>query len=542
MLQRIRNVAAFLFHHLTQETNNMKIIIPKTELSEALCSLSRIACVANPILPATRLVRIQADAKKQSVVLSAGDLDQALQFTLPNAKADADVDITVSCAELKNAIKGCGSAGDLTFAIQDEKLIVLNHELQLGILNLAPQNDAYPFPAVPKNTDSQIILPTNFTSFLANAQICTSTDPTRKILQGICIAPDGVTSSNGQNLYHVPLPLSGLPSAIILNFNRTLCSIRQRWLSLATWKVPEGPTFVAIRGEHFLYVTKSVDGIFPNWRQVVPEAADLDCAITLPEADRELLKRFLELVETKTSEHVALTVEENCLKVIDATGRTVHLNNAEVKGGQLPCTTHVKAEFLLKIVKFGHDTLTMNTRDNRAMKAEGGAGFYVFMGCVREEKKAAKPEVVQQPVKEQVPATAVPQANSPIPPPAKEESTSTTTPEPPAALPVTVAQITIPTTNREETSTMQNIAMIPRLPAPSATTPSTSQDDSTDLSPLEEANQYIEALRDEVKGLGERLNLAGRKLKEALLSQRQMERRYASTSRKLERIRQASGF
>lgn len=89
---------------------------------------------------------------------------------------------------------------------------------------------------------------------------------------------------------------------------------------------------------------------------------------------------------------------------------------------------------------------------------------------------------------------------------------------------------------------MQNIAMIPRLPAPGATTPSTSQDDSTDLSPLEEANQYIEALRDEVKGLGERLNLAGRKLKEALLSQRQMERRYASTSRKLERIRQASGF
>ena len=115
-------------------------------------------------------------------------------------------------------------------------------------------------------------------------------------------------------------------------------------------------------------------------------------------------------METKTSEHVALTVEENCLKVVDATGRTVHLNNAEVKGGQLPCTTHVKAEFLLKIVKFGHDTLTMNTRDNRAMKADGGAGFYVFMAV--REVKAAKPDVVtrrnhHQPEEPNVPATAV---------------------------------------------------------------------------------------------------------------------------------------
>ena len=36
----------------------MKIIIPKTELSEALCSLSKIACSAKPILPSLSFVRI----------------------------------------------------------------------------------------------------------------------------------------------------------------------------------------------------------------------------------------------------------------------------------------------------------------------------------------------------------------------------------------------------------------------------------------------------------------------------------------------------
>jgi len=89
---------------------------------------------------------------------------------------------------------------------------------------------------------------------------------------------------------------------------------------------------------------------------------------------------------------------------------------------------------------------------------------------------------------------------------------------------------------------MQNIATIPRVPVIPARTSSINQDDSTNTNPLEEANQCIEALRDEVKGLGDRLNLAGRKLKEALLAHRQKERLYVDTTRKLDRIRQASGF
>ena len=89
---------------------------------------------------------------------------------------------------------------------------------------------------------------------------------------------------------------------------------------------------------------------------------------------------------------------------------------------------------------------------------------------------------------------------------------------------------------------MQNIATIPRPTIISARTSSNSQDNVTEFSPLEEANQCIDALRDEVKGLNDRLNLAGRKLKEALLAQRQKERLYVDTTRKLDRIRQASGF
>ena len=66
--------------------------------------------------------------------------------------------------------------------------------------------------------------------------------------------------------------------------------------------------------------------------------------------------------------------------------------------------------------------------------------------------------------------------------------------------------------------------------------------DKPEITPIEEANQCLEGIRDDIKNLNERFLLAARKLKEALLHQRQKERQYFDAIKKLDRIRQASGF
>ena len=57
--------------------------------------------------------------------------------------------------------------------------------------------------------------------------------------------------------------------------------------------------------------------------------------------------------------------------------------------------------------------------------------------------------------------------------------------------------------------------------------------------PLDETLASIVSMREQLSALETRLLEAGRKIKAALIEQRQKERQYAETARKLERIRMA---
>ena len=82
------------------------------------------------------------------------------------------------------------------------------------------------------------------------------------------------------------------------------------------------------------------------------------------------------------------------------------------------------------------------------------------------------------------------------------------------------------------------------IPSPTAITApqSTPEKTEAEINPIEEANKYLDLIRDDIKNINEGFQLAARKLKEALLQQRQKERQYFDAVKKLERIRQASGF
>ena len=62
---------------------------------------------------------------------------------------------------------------------------------------------------------------------------------------------------------------------------------------------------------------------------------------------------------------------------------------------------------------------------------------------------------------------------------------------------------------------------------------------SVPSNPLDETLASLTAMRDQLSNLESRLLEAGRKIKAALIEQRQKERLYADATRKLERIRLA---
>ena len=82
-----------------------------------------------------------------------------------------------------------------------------------------------------------------------------------------------------------------------------------------------------------------------------------------------------------------------------------------------------------------------------------------------------------------------------------------------------------PTAAQSSTTTFTRTVPQPTVAAPS--------------NPLEETLANVAAMRDQLANLEARLLEAGRKLKAALIEQKQKERQYAEATRKLERIRLA---
>ena len=514
------------------------ITITKRELAEAMRPIARIAS-SKPTLPFIEYVRLKAELGATTAVLRAQDLDQSLECHVNlAAPADADIDIAVACSELKNLIKG---VGELTFEIGADTMKVQGDSESCINLPLYPIAEMPDQPVIPKGA-THVLLPTNFAVFLAHAALSASTDPTRSLLGGVNISEIGVTATSGQDLYHIALPLHQMPKDIVLNYTTALANLKQRWQSLAIWTTPEKSTFVAIRGETFLYITKSIEGIYPNWQQVVPEDDSFDLVVSWSEQNAAVLQRFLKGVDVKQGEYVEFMVSQGEIKVCDAVGRSITLA-AETEGSNLPCKTPVKASFLLKLITIGHRTLRINTRENVPLKAEGGPGFYVFMPAIREHSSQNEADAVNEAKSQNATPSHDPNEEAKSTPAQQEKGERKTAENAPRDVSPTTEKIHEPEQPSKEKTTMQQTDnTVTKFVPPTPTTNETSDETNTDISAIEEASQCIKLLRGQVKELDSQLAQASRKLAEALLAQRQKKRRYTNAVRTLERIRQASGF
>ncbi len=516
----------------------MKITVPKSAFIEAVSSLARVATGKSPIT-SFNFIKIKADSNKPVSMLAA-DFDQIMSFDLPEAPVDAPIDIAVSGQQLKNLIKSCRKDGELTLSVTDCTLEILEDGRSLGQLPLTNEEINFSYPKAPNDAET-IILPANFSAFVADASMCVSKDPTRVLVHGVCICKDGITATDGRELFHVPLPLESLHSELVLTYTPALASIKRPWRSISTW-LEEDRRFIIIRGDGFAYFARISNGTYPNWRRVVPDEHELEVSIQFADPQCLQLKEFLQSVDKRIGEHVELAFEQDQVIVTDAADRKINLP-VEIKGGQKSGSSTMRAEFLWKVFKLGHNILLLNPREQKPLKATGGKGFYLFMGAIPDNPKNQSATVpVQEPKSVKT-----------------ENQAQTAIAEKPAENPPKTNEITSPETTKitesiQSPTTSQNSAinqptkgtpkMQTTIPATTAITASQSNPEKTDpeINPIEEANKYLDLIRDDIKNINEGFQLAARKLKEALLQQRQKDRQYFDAVKKLERIRQASGF
>ena len=318
-------------------------------------------------------------------------------------------------------------------------------------------------------------LPENFTALLSEAAPLVNRNEARHQLRGIHLCPEGIAATDGKQLLHLPLDWT-LKSPVTLPFPLALLTAKPEVPgTLTVWKLKD-IQFFKIEVGGFLWSGKTVSGSYPEWRKVIPEASALNYAIAFTPEQAAQLTGFLKTVPDHEPFHA---IE---LKVVPG-GVTVVPNNFPDMELRLEATV---------IGAQPRAVLALNKYILLRMLQQGYTKF-------RAHSDGRIPVIAEGGSGRYL------------------------------AMPIHILPKHQP---EKETSKMENIKRIEH-------TETATVEAAEPVNPMEELNHSIEDLRGKLRTLLDESALLARKVKEAVLQQKQREREFVQAKRAIERIRMA---
>ena len=318
-------------------------------------------------------------------------------------------------------------------------------------------------------------LPVEFAELLASAAPIINRNEPRAVLRGVNLSNDGITVTDGKQLLNLPCSLT-LKESITIPFPSALLAARLHDVgTLAAWTSGNSRLFQITIG-NFIWYGKAPSGNYPNWKQVIPADNALDYSITFREPKQMI--DFLKTVPDHEPYHgIELNVTPEGVSVIPLDYPDMHLEAIADHAGVRPRAVLVlNKHILLRMLAQGYCTFRANSDGLIPVVAEGGYGRYLAMPI---RSIPGKYEKSIQPKQEQ-----------------------------------------------KKMETTENKVVESNDPVPAA-------------SPLEELSSNVEELRSKLKHLLDESGILIRKVKEVTLLQKQKEREFVQTRRRLERIKMA---
>ena len=288
--------------------------------------------------------------------------------------------------------------------------------------------------------------------------------------------------TNGKELLNFDCPLE-LESSITIPLPLSLMQSKASHAGLLFyWEMESGTGFSIIVGP-WCWTGKALQGIYPNWKQVIPESSSLNRSITFPPESAQKLEAFLKNIPDDP-QHNAVELSEGSGMTLNvlASGEKTSIT-AEFPGDWTESLTLSKT-ILLRLLREGHTQIQYGD-GHVPILALGGGGRYIAMP-------------VHQPRIE------------------RKENTQT---------------------QPQEETQMENTEMKVVPATEQVIAPKTEPE--TNLNPLDELSVSIEAFKQKLKASFDEVAALARKVKEVALIQKQKERDFIQARRAIERIRMA---
>ena len=448
----------------------MKIEVNKNELERALIALGKLISRMSPVPEHKSLLIECRDGKVCFSTRSPSE-----QMTFRTACADTvEFHCIVGFDEFRDAVRGYRNK---VLEIEDNE-----GTLRVGERTLFPMSGVE--WRVPDEGEHCSVseLPKDFVALFAAAAPLVDRNNPRKVLQGINLCREGITTTNGRELLNIYVPLNvddfTIPLPLALMQTKTTESG-----TLCTWTDRTGQ-MCRIETEHWVWYTNGLEGNYPNWKQVIPSQKALIRSVSfLPERGQQL-EIFLKNVPDQPP-HNPVELYQSEPGYLNILAGEMHTSiAAEFIGNWNDVSIKLNKHVLLRLLSEGHTKIEAGD-GHFPILATGGTGRYVTIPLY--QPKTQEPKPIQTQTEE----------------PKMENNEM-----------------------RVVSAPVQTVVRNPE-PVPEA------------VDPMEELNHGIDELRGRLKLLLDETGVLTRKVKEAVLKQKQKERDFILAKRAIERIKMA---
>jgi DNA polymerase-3 subunit beta len=256
------------------------IIFSKETLREALQGL-RVLKLSKQSMPVLRQVLVFG--YETLVEFSGTDLDQFLRYEGVGLSSNG-TRVLVPYEQLQDVAKTADTGSEIQ--IHDGESALIRYHASGAVLEVPFTPVALDeFPPQPTADGEPIALPVGVLASMEEAMGCASEDTTRYILNGVYLDHHAVVATDGRQLYRrnsleLPVPQGSIfPTSLVLGV-LPHDEAAHLWL----WSRGEHPLAQITAGK-WRWVTKLIEGKFPNYQQVIPQMDNYGGLVRISEAD-----------------------------------------------------------------------------------------------------------------------------------------------------------------------------------------------------------------------------------------------------------------
>ncbi len=267
------------------------ITLPIAELKSALAGIGK---VVNARASLAILTNVKVERTSDGwIALTGTDLVRFVTMRLEHPAEGPPMAVLVPYDQLTQMTKNCGKNESIHIEPGFIKFALANSLGEQKVKHIP----AGEFPVTPRIKSDAIALPPDLRLSIHEAMECASVDATRQVLNGTFIDNSNpkanyIVGTDGKHLYSANSFTLPLKRSVIIPNHKFL-----GWKEFnadGEWQMKVDDKTVQISSRRWRFISKQIDGNYPNWRQTIPNPDTATTHITLDPAKLEALIKLIQ--------------------------------------------------------------------------------------------------------------------------------------------------------------------------------------------------------------------------------------------------------